>query len=95
MFKKLKHKFNNFWYKYHRKKMYKYLSKTIGAKRYLKADKKELDAIKAAFNSGETHASYDFNSAYPSWMVHGKYPLVNQEDDEVQKRFNEHYFPKN
>ena len=82
MFKKLKDKFNSFWYRYHRKKMYKYLSKSIGAKRYIydymKADKKEMELLKVAFNSGNTHASYDFASAYPSYINPGIYPLVNQ-----------------
>ena len=82
MFKKLIHKFNNFMYRYHRKKMYKYLSKTIGAKRYMEYDKKTLNEVRMAFNSGNTHASYDVASAYPSWMVQGKYPLVNQGGDE-------------
>ena len=63
--------------------MYKYLSKTIGGKRYkylynLVADVKEFSDIKKAFYSGKTHAAYDVTSAYPSWMVQGKYPLVNQ-----------------
>lgn len=66
--KKLIHKFNSFWYRYHRKKMYKYLSKSIGAKRYIndymKADKKEMDALKRAFYSGETHAKMDDFSKY-------------------------------
>ena len=86
MFKKLKDKFNSFWYRYHRKKMYKYLMKSIGSKRYIKdylmADKKTLDEVRMSFNSGNTYASYDVVSAYPSWMVQGKYPLVNQGGDE-------------
>lgn len=82
MFKKFKDKFNSFWYRYHRKKMYKYLMKSIGSKRYIKdylmADKKTLNEIRVAFNSGNTHGSYDFASAYPSYINPGIYPLVNQ-----------------
>ena len=66
--KKLIHKFNHFMYRYHRKKYYRYLAKSIGASRYrfekLFPSKKELNELKLAFNSGETHAKMDDFSKY-------------------------------
>lgn len=83
--KKLLHKFYNFMYRYHRKKYFKYLLKSLGGKRYSKLipNSNELAEIRQAFNSGETHAKpvyadTDSVSAYPSVMPHRRFPLVNQ-----------------
>ena len=77
--KKLISKIRHWLCNYHKKRYEKLHAKIIGATRYYlrnNISKEELNKLKAAFYSGETHAnvsSIDVSSFYPCVMKYGVY----------------------
>lgn len=88
--KKLISKIRHWLCNYHKKRYEKLHAKIIGATRYYlrnNISKEELNKLKAAFYSGETHAnvsSIDESSLYPWVMRSGTYSY--RDTDSVKNR---------
>lgn len=74
MFKKLIHKIHSNLYHYHKKKMEKYLSKLVGARKYNSIEKRLMKNMLNAtyglsvYADTDSVSSPDINSSYPSTL---------------------------